>query len=36
VFGVATDFRYGYWLVLATLAGGVATLAARREPSAAA
>jgi hypothetical protein len=34
VFGVATDFRYGYWLVLATLAGGVATLAARREPSA--
>ena len=31
VFGVATDFRYSYWCVLATLAGAPAALAARRE-----
>jgi hypothetical protein len=29
--GVAAEFRYGYWCVLATLAGAVTTLAARRE-----
>jgi hypothetical protein len=28
--GVAGDFRYGYWCVLASLAGGAAALAARR------
>ncbi len=27
--GVASDFRYAYWCVLAALAGGVATAAAR-------
>jgi hypothetical protein len=30
VVGVAADFRYGYWCVLATLAGGAAALAAPR------
>ena len=29
-FGVAADFRYGYWCVLATLVGAVAVLAGRR------
>ncbi len=29
-FGVAADFRYGYWCVLASLAGAVALLAGRR------
>ena len=29
--GVAADFRYGYWCVLATLAGGPAALLTRRE-----
>ena len=32
--GVAAEFRYGYWCVLATLAGLVTAFAARREPSA--
>jgi hypothetical protein len=31
--GVAAEFRYGYWCVLATLAGAVATLIARRHPA---
>lgn len=31
VFGVAADFRYGYWLVLASVTGMVAAFAARRE-----
>jgi hypothetical protein len=30
VVGIASDFRYAYWCVLATLAGGTATVAARR------
>jgi hypothetical protein len=30
VLGVAADFRYTYWCVLATLAGGVAATLARR------
>jgi hypothetical protein len=34
--GVAADFRYGYWLILATLAGGAAAFAARYDASAAA
>jgi len=34
VTGVASDFRYAYWCVLATLAGAVAAFVARREPSA--
>ena len=29
VIGVASDFRYAYWCVLATLAGGVAAVLAR-------
>jgi hypothetical protein len=29
--GVATDFRYGYWCVLATLTGAAAAIAARRQ-----
>jgi hypothetical protein len=29
--GVAADFRYAYWCVLATLAGGVAAILARRD-----
>ena len=29
-FGVAADFRYGYWCVLASLVGAVAVLAGRR------
>jgi hypothetical protein len=29
-FGVAADFRYGYWCVLASLAGAVAVVAGRR------
>jgi hypothetical protein len=29
-FGVAADFRYGYWCVLASLTGAVAVLAGRR------
>jgi hypothetical protein len=29
--GVASDFRYAYWCVLATLAGAIAALAARRD-----
>jgi hypothetical protein len=29
-FGVAAEFRYGYWCVLASLAGAVAVLAGRR------
>ena len=29
--GVAADFRYGYWCVLATLAGAVAAVLARLE-----
>src|SRR5215472_2474562 len=32
VVGVASDFRYAYWCVLATLAGGVAAALARRRP----
>jgi hypothetical protein len=32
-FGVAADFRYGYWCVLASLAGAVAVLAGRRVAS---
>jgi hypothetical protein len=31
-FGVAADFRYGYWCVLASLAALVAAIAAYREP----
>jgi len=31
--GVATDFRYAYWCVLATLAGAVAAVLARVQPS---
>jgi len=31
VFAVATDFRYGYWAVLASLAGFMPALLARRE-----
>jgi hypothetical protein len=31
--GVAAEFRYGYWCVLATLAGAVATLIARHHPA---
>jgi hypothetical protein len=31
--GVASDFRYIYWMVLATLAGATALLAARYEPA---
>ncbi len=31
VVGVASDFRYGYWCVLAALGGGAAALAARRD-----
>jgi hypothetical protein len=34
VLGVAADFRYAYWCVLATLAGAVAAVAARYERSA--
>jgi hypothetical protein len=30
-FGVAADFRYGYWCVLASLAGGAAVAAGRRQ-----
>jgi len=30
--GVASDFRYAYWCVLAVLGGALAALAARREP----
>jgi hypothetical protein len=36
VLGVAADFRYAYWCVLATIAGAVAAVLARydsREPS---
>lgn len=33
-FGVAADFRYGYWCVLASLAGTVALLAGRRATTA--
>ena len=33
--GVAADFRYGYWCVLATLAGAVAAALARFERRAA-
>ena len=29
-FGVAADFRYGYWCVLASLAGAVAVIAGHR------
>ncbi len=29
-FGVAADFRYGYWCVLASLVGAIAVLAGRR------
>jgi hypothetical protein len=36
VVGVASDFRYAYWCVLATLAGGVAIALARGRPSSAA
>jgi hypothetical protein len=31
--GVASDFRYAYWCVLATLAGAVAAAAAWRQPA---
>ncbi len=31
--GVAADFRYGYWCVLATLAGAVTAFIARRRPA---
>jgi hypothetical protein len=31
VIGVAADFRYGYWCVLATIAGAVAAVLARCE-----
>ncbi len=34
--GVASDFRYAYWCVLAVLAGALAAPAARREPRASA
>jgi len=34
--GVASDFRYGYWCVLAALTGGIAALAARTGKDAAA
>ncbi len=34
VTGVASDFRYAYWCVLATLAGAVTAFVARRDPSA--
>jgi len=33
VFGVATDFRYAYWCVLASLVGLIPALLARRSPS---
>jgi hypothetical protein len=33
VLGVAADFRYAYWCVLATLAGAVAAVLARCNPS---
>jgi len=33
VFGVAADFRYAYWCVLASLAGLIPALLARRNPS---
>jgi hypothetical protein len=33
VFGVAADFRYAYWCVLASLAGVIPALLARRAPS---
>jgi hypothetical protein len=32
VVGVASDFRYAYWCVLATLTGGVAAALPRRRP----
>jgi hypothetical protein len=31
--GVAADFRYGYWCVLATLSGAVTSFIARRHPA---
>jgi hypothetical protein len=34
ILGVAADFRYGYWCVLATLAAAPAAVAARRDPAA--
>jgi len=34
VLGVAADFRYAYWCVLAALAGAVATMISRREAAA--
>jgi hypothetical protein len=34
VTGVASDFRYAYWCVLAALAGAIPAMLARREPSA--
>ena len=35
-FGVASDFRYGYWCVLASLVGAVAVAAGRRSMASAA
>jgi hypothetical protein len=32
VFGVAAEFRYAYWCVLASLAGLIPALLARRDP----
>jgi hypothetical protein len=32
VLGVAADFRYAYWCVLAVLAGGVAAMMTRSNP----
>jgi hypothetical protein len=31
LFGVAADFRYGYWCVLASLVGGAAVAAGRHQ-----
>jgi len=33
VFGVAADFRYAYWCVLASLVGLIPALLARRDPA---
>jgi len=30
--GVASDFRYGYWAVLACIAGGAVATLGRRKP----
>jgi hypothetical protein len=31
--GVASDFRYGYWAVLATIAGGVVAMSGGIKPA---